>query len=59
MSDHKQPIPSENDPAPVSHDASADKAPWQRPTLESLDIADSEVMLGSGGDGGPPATNLS
>lgn len=57
MKDHKQSTsPEQNielDGVPTQ------KEPWQPPTLESLDMADSEAMLGSGGDGGPPATNLS
>ena len=30
----------------------AQKEPWQRPTLESLDVADTEAMPGLGLDGG-------
>jgi hypothetical protein len=50
MSDHKQPSSPENDPA-LDH-VPAQKEPWQRPTLESLDMSDSETNPGMGGDGG-------
>ena len=57
MSDNSQPDATENHPA-LDH-VPAQKEPWQRPTLESLDMADSEAMVGTGGDGAPTGSTLS
>ena len=57
MSDNSQPDATENHPA-LDH-VPAQKQPWQRPTLESLDMADSEAMVGTGGDGAPTGSTLS
>ena len=53
---------SDNEPAPFPEKSPApgnlppQKEPWQRPTLESLDVADTTAMTGSGADGGMAST---
>lgn len=50
MSDNERPVLHENNAA--SAKLPAQKEPWQRPTVESLDVADTEAMAGLGGDAG-------
>jgi hypothetical protein len=57
MSDKERPALHEKSPAPGN--LPSEKEPWQRPTLESLDVADSEAMFGAGMDGGVGASTLS
>ena len=57
MKEHKQSISPEKN---VELDGvPAQKERWQPPTLESLDMADSEAMVGTGGDGAPTGSTLS
>ena len=39
--------------------APAAREPWTPPALESLDVKQTMVMVGTGTDGGPALTNLS
>jgi len=48
---------AENSPAPAS--PRPEKEAWQRPTLESLDVADTQAKAGFGTDGGGISKNLS